>query len=201
MIKQGIVGLFLTMLWFTPNGAYAAGANFFLQGLSHPMMVPAQLIATFSLGLLIGQQGWSHLRIVLPVFLLALVVGLIATRYQTISWNSEMILLPLAALTGLLATLKRQLPIVITLLAAIIAAFVIGMDSAVPMIPGLQVRKIYASLAGSGLSIFGMLLLISLIAMLLRNVLQGVVLRVLGAWSTAGAALVLALLLTNISRS
>lgn len=201
MIRQATVWLLLTMLWFAPSGVHAAGTNFFMQGLSHPMMVPAQLIVTFSLGALIGQQGWGHLRIVLPVFLVALAGGLIMTRYQTASWNSEMVLLPLAAVTGLLVTLKRQLPIIITIILAIVAAIVIGMDSAVPMIPGLQVRKIYASLAGSGISIFGILLLISLIAMMLRNVFQGVVLRVLGAWSTAGAVLVLALLLANASRA
>lgn len=192
--------LLLIAIWLIPANAVAAGTNFFVQGLSHPMMVPAQLIVTFALGLLIGQQGWAQLRWALPTFAIALITGLMATRYLPTSSDSEIILLPLAAMTGLLVILKRQLPIIITLLLAIVAACVIGMDSAVPMIPGLQERKIYASLAGSGLSVFGIILLISLMAMALRNVLQGIVLRVLGAWATAGAALVLALLLANMSR-
>ena len=201
MTKQVMARLLLVVCWTLPMGAYAAGTNFFMQGLSHPMMVPAQLIVTFSLGLLIGQQGWRHLRLVLPLFAIALAGALIMTRYQSASWNSEMILLPLAAIAGLLVIFRLQLPIVITLAIAIAAAIVIGMDSAVPMIPGLQVRKIYANLAGSGVSVFGILLLISLIAWALRNVIQGIVLRVLGAWATAGAVLVLALLLANLSRA
>ena len=67
------------------------------------------------------------------------------------------------------------------------------------MIPGLQTRKIYANLAGTGVSVFGILLVVSVIAWSLRKLLQGIVLRVLGAWATAGAILVLALLLAKTS--
>lgn len=201
MTKQMMTGLLLVVAWMLPISAYAAGTNFFIQGLSHPLMVPAQLILTFSLGLLIGQQGWKHFRVVLPLFAIALAGALVMTRYQTASWNSESILLPLAAITGLLVIFRLQLSVLITLTVALAAAIVIGMDSAVPMIPGLQARKIYANLAGSGVSVFGILLLVSMIAWALRNVIQGIVLRVLGAWATAGAVLVLALLLANLSRA
>ncbi len=182
-----------------PATTFAAGTNFFVQGLSHPLTVPTQLVAIFSLGLLIGQQGWKHLTRVLPAFVVALAAGLVMTRYQSASWNSEMMLLPLAAIGGLLVMLKWQLPVGVTFTIAVITAVIVGMDSAVPVIPGLQVRKIYANLAGSGLTICGILLLISLIATLLRNVLQGVPLRILGAWATAGAVLVLTLRLSRVS--
>lgn len=197
MTKQTMTGLLLVVCWILPVTAFAAGTNFFMQGLSHPLMIPAQLIVTFSLGLLLGQQGWKHLRVVLPLFVVVLAAALVMTRYQSASWNSESILLPLAAITGVLVILKLQLPVIVTAFLAIAAAFVIGMDSAVPMIPGLQVRKIYANLAGSGVSVFGILLIISVIAWSVRNLLQGIALRVLGAWATAGAVLVLALLLAK----
>lgn len=188
----------IALLWL-PIAAQAAGTNFFHQGLSHPLMIPAQLIVCFALALLIGQQGGSHLRYVLPAFAVALAIGLLLTRHYRASWDSESVLLPLAAIAGLLVVLKLQLPVVIALVIAILSGLTIGMDSAVPMIPGLQARKIYASLAGSGLTVFGIVLVISLIAWTLRNLFEGVALRVFGAWATAGAVLVLSLRLANVS--
>ncbi|PWQ97807.1 HupE/UreJ family protein [Leucothrix pacifica] len=197
MTKQMMARLTLVLCCLLPVVSFAAGTNFFIQGLSHPLMVPAHLIVTFSLGLLLGQQGWKHMGIVLPFFILVIGASLVMTRHYNPSWNSEAILLPLAAITGVLVILKLQLHWIITVVLAAAAAVVIGLDSAVPMIPGLQARKIYASLAGSGLTVFGLLLVISVIAWSLRNLLQGIVLRVLGAWATAGAVLVLTLLLAN----
>lgn len=177
--------------------AWAIGSpstNFFMKGLYHPMMVPAHLMAIFALGLLLGQQGWRTLRLVLPAFVLAVVAALLMTRYQTAAWNAELVLLPLAAVTGLLVVFKWNMGIFIPLIIALVAAMVIGMDSSVPRIPGLQTAKIYSHLAGSAVFSSGLLLVVSLIALLLRGVLDGVILRILGAWSTAGAALVVTLL-------
>jgi len=117
------------------------------------------------------------------------------TRYQTASWNAELVLLPLAAITGILVVLKWELPVMIPVCIAILVAIVIGMDSSVPRIPGLQSAKIYAHLTGSGIFVSAIMATISAIALLLRNLLAGVILRVLGAWSTAGAILVVTLLL------
>ena len=191
----------LAFFLFSPLAAHAAGANFFEKGLMHPMTVPIHLIAVFALGLLLGQQGWRVIRIVLPAFLVAIGAALVLTRYHSASWDPELILLPTAAITGLLLTLKKQWFIIIPLVLAIVIAAVIGFDSSVPMIPGLQVRKIYASLAGTGIAIFGLLLIVTLIAYALRNLIHGIVLRILGAWSAAGAVLVLALLLANAART
>lgn len=200
-MKQLTILSALCICLLSPLAAHAAGANFFEKGLMHPLMVPTQLIAVFALGLLLGQQGWRHIRILLPVFLISISAALVMTRYQSASWNPEMILLPLAAATGLILTLKRQWFVAVSLVIAITVAVVIGMDSGVPVIPGLQTRKIYASLAGTGISVFGLLTLVTLIAYSLRNLLQGVILRILGAWSAAGAVLVLALLLANAART
>jgi len=198
MINRTTISL-ISGLLLIPVNVQAAGTNFFLQGLYHPMMVPAQLIALFALALLIGQQGQRSLCRVPLGFVLALSLSLLATRYYTPSWNSELVLLPLAALTGLLVILKREWPLQLSMLLAILIATVVGLDSAVPMIPGLQARKIYASLAGSGLTITSLLVLVSIVSFFLRNILQGIALRVLGAWSTAGAILVLTLLLAPIT--
>lgn len=197
-------GLIALLSLITPISAWAIGGastNFFVQGLNHPMMIPAHLIVVFALGLLLGQQGWKQVRVVLPAFIVVFAGALLMTRIQSVSWNTEMTLLPLAGLTGLLLTLKRQVPLLLSLVIAVIAAAVIGMDSSVPQIPGLQLRKVYAHLSGSGVSVSALLLVVTFIALALRNVLQGVVLRILGAWCTAGALLVLALLLANIART
>lgn len=170
-----------------------------MKGLYHPMMVPAHLIALFALGLLLGQQGWRVCRTILPAFVLTLGAALIMTRYESANWNAELILLPLAAITGILVIFKWNLATVIPLLIAMIAAIVIGMDSSVPRIPGLQSAKIYAHLAGSGVFASALLIIIGSIALLLRNLLDGVILRILGAWSTAGAILVVTLLLVAVN--
>ena len=192
------IWLVLLLGLLLPMSAWAIGSpstNFFMKGLYHPMMVPAHIIAMFALGLLLGQQGWHTIRVVLPIFILVLIASLIITRYQSASWEAELVLLPLAAVTGLLVVIKLNLGIAVPLLISIIAAIVIGMDSAVPRIPGLQTAKIYSHLAGSGVFASGLLLIISLIAASLHKLLDGVILRILGAWSTAGAVLVVTLLL------
>jgi len=192
--------LIVAMGLMMPISAWAIGSpstNFFMKGLYHPMMVPAHLLALFALGVLLGQQSWRSLRLVFPAFLLVLGASLIMTRYQTATWNAELILLPLAAITGVLVIFKLNLAVAVPTIIAIIVAIVIGMDSSVPRIPGLQTAKIYAHLAGSGVFGASLLLVIGLIALPLRNVLDGVILRVLGAWSTAGAVLVVTLLLVG----
>jgi hydrogenase/urease accessory protein HupE len=168
-----------------------------MKGFYHPMMIPAHMIVLFSLGLLLGQQGWQTQRIVIPVFVLVLAAALTMTRYQTATWNAELVLLPLAAVTGILVIFKFNLSAWISLIIAVIAAIVIGMDSTVPRIPGLQPAKIYAHLTGSGVFVMGLLVIISGIALALRKLLDGVILRILGAWSTAGAVLVVTLLLVG----
>ncbi len=183
-----------------PISAWAIGnpsTNFFMKGFNHPMMVPAHLLAIFALGLLLAQQGWRVTRLVVPLFLLVLTASLTMTRYQTAAWDAELVLLPLAAITGILVILKWNLSVIIPSIIAIIAAIVIGMDSAVPRIPGLQAAKIYSHLAGSGVFAASLLLVVSLIGLTLRNLLDGVILRILGAWSTAGAVLVVTLLLVG----
>ena len=181
-----------------PATALAIGSpstSFFMKGLYHPMMVPAHLVMLFALGLLPGQQGWQTFRIVVPAFVLVLVTALLITRYQTAAWNAELVLLPLAAITGLLVIFKWNWSLFVPLTIAVLVAIVIGMDSVVPRIPGLQVAKIYAHLSGSAVFASALLIIISVIALALRNLLDGVILRILGAWSTAGAILVVTLLL------
>ena len=181
-----------------PASALAIGGvstSFFMKGLYHPMMVPAHLIALFSLGLLLGQQSWQTARLVLPVFIVIVAAALVMTRYQTATWNAELVLLPLAAITGILVIFKFKLTVWFPLIIATMAAVVIGMDSVVPRIPGLQSAKIYAHLTGSGVFASALLISISLIALTLRNLLDGIILRILGAWSTAGAILVVTLLM------
>ena len=194
--------LIFLIAFCVPASAWAIGGvstSFFEKGFYHPMMVPAHLTALFSLGLLLGQQGWQSIKLVLPAFIITLGIALIMTRYQSASWNAELVLLPLAAITGLLVIFKFKLPVTLPLIIALLIAVVIGMDSEVPRIPGLQSAKIYAHLSGSAVFVAGLVVIITSIAFVLRNLLEGIILRILGAWSTAGAVLVVTLLLVDSS--
>ena len=185
------------VLLLAASNTWAASTSFFEKGLLHPLGAPSHILAVVSLAMLLGQQGWRHIRSAVPVFAISVITALILTRFLTVKIDVELTLLPVAMIIGLLLTLKREWPLVLSLLLAVVIAGIAGYDSKVPFIPGLQVEKIHASLAGSGVSILGLLVIVTTLSWLLRNVLQGIALRVLGAWSATGAALVLTLLLAN----
>lgn len=186
------------IIFLLPMSAWAIGnpnTNFFLKGLYHTMMVPAHLIILFALGLLSGQQGLKTTKSLIPVFTGVLGISLVITRYHAAFWNAEWLLLALAVVTSILVILKLNVKKVVSLTIAVLSAVVIGMDSAAPIIPGLQPTKIFAHLAGSGIFSSLLLLLICLLSLALRKLFDGVILRVLGAWATAVTALVITFLL------
>jgi urease accessory protein len=174
-------------------------SDFFWQGLVHPLLMPAHLIVLIALGLLAGQQGGAQLKGVLPVFMATVFGGVGLTLLQAWRLDFESWLLVLALIMGVLIILRLQLSVWLLVVLAIPAALLVGLDSAAPRIPGLRGVKVYALLAGSALSASLVVIVSSLPGLLLRQVLEGIPVRVLGAWITAGAALVLALKISNVS--
>lgn len=172
--------------------------EFFVQGLWHPLLMPAHLVVLIALGLLAGQQGTPHLKTVLIGLFAALVTGTSLTLVTRFKLEYELILLVLAMVAGVLVVLRLNLPRWPLLVLAILAGLCIGLESAAPRIPGLRGTKVYALLAGTVLSSSVLALLVGLVSSLLRHWLEGIALRVLGAWITAGALLVLAL---NLNKS
>lgn len=172
--------------------------DFFVQGLLHPLAMPAHLITLIAVGLLAGQQGFSHVRATLVAVLITLAGSSAFTLVNRISWDYfETGLLIMAAVCGMLVLLRLKLSVWLVVIAGVFAAVLVGLDSAAPRIPGLRGNKVYALLTGTVLSAATLTMLCSLIALLFRNVFGGIALRVLGAWITAGACLVLALFLSK----
>ncbi|MGB0846686.1 MAG: HupE/UreJ family protein [Thiolinea sp.] len=168
-------------------------SEFFLQGLLHPVFMPAHLILLLALGLLAGQQGAGAVKIVGGILLLSLALACGSTLQWRLRIELEISLLLSAMLIGSLVILRLELPRWPLLLLALLTGVLIGLDSAAPRIPGLRGAKVYALLAGTTLSSCVISLICGLFALMVRNLLEGIVIRVLGAWITAGAVLVLAL--------
>ncbi|MEE9352050.1 MAG: HupE/UreJ family protein [Thiotrichaceae bacterium] len=166
--------------------------SFLLQGLQHPFLTPSHLIILVGLGVLFGQQGFSHSRNSILAFIFAALIGAWTHRLYPIPINIEVALLAMAAAIGILCALRLKLPIWITVLFALFCGVLIGQDSAPVMIPGIKITKIYTSLAGSILSATLFLGFISIIALPLRKFFQGIPLRVLGSWIFASSVMVLA---------
>lgn len=173
--------------------------DFFWQGLLHPLLMPAHLLLLIALGLLAGQQGAAHVKATLLVFVAAIVCGVGLTLVSSLRVDFDSWLLVLALLTGVLIVLRPALLVWLLMVLAVLAALVIGLDSAAPRIPGLRGMKVQALLGGTALSAVLVVIAVSVPGLWLRRVLEGIPLRVLGAWITAGAALVLALKISNIS--
>ncbi len=171
--------------------------NFFWEGLLHPWGMPSHLMLLIALGLLAGQQGIGHVKATTPLFLLAVFCSVGLTLLVTLRLEFDLWLLMMALVTGLLIVLRLRLPVWLLMVLAVVTALVVGLDSAAPRIPGLRGIKVQALLAGTALSASLAVIVSSLAGLALRNVLEGIPVRVLGAWITAGALLVLALKLTN----
>ncbi len=167
--------------------------EFFMQGVLHPLFMPAHLILLLALGLLAGQQGAAALKMVCGALLLSVVLACASTLQWRLRLDLEVTLLFCAMAAGVLVVLRFELPHWPLLLLALLAGTLIGLDSAAPRIPGLRGHKIHALLAGTALSAGAITLICALLAFMVRNLLEGIVIRVLGAWITAGAVLVLAL--------
>lgn len=171
--------------------------DFFWQGLVHPWVMPSHLMLLIALGLLAGQQGAGYIKAVVPAFLLAAFCGVGLTLLLTLRLEFDVWLLVMALVSGTLLVLRLGLSVWLLLVLAVVAAVVVGLDSAAPRIPGLRGMKVHALLAGTALSASLAVIISSLAGLALRNVLEGIPVRVLGAWITAGALLVLTLKLTG----
>ena len=168
--------------------------HFFLQGLLHPLQYPAHIIMLTGLGLLLGQQGMRHLRWGVLAFLLSIITGLLLSK---LAWGNSTALLVSSALAGILLALRLNVPCWLSGLLASISGMLIGLASAPNLLPGLKAIKIYAAMAGTTTSTSLALLLLALLGLILRPLLDGIILRILGSWVVASALMVLTLLFAN----
>lgn len=173
--------------------------SFFLQGLLHPFLTPAHLIALLALGILLGQQAKKNGYSALLIFIAFTLASLVSTRLYRADINSEIILLILAGCLGIITALKLSLSKWIALIFAIVTGSLIGIDSAPVIIPGLKASKIYADMAGTFVSVSIILIAVSLLSQLINKLWQGIALRIIGSWVFASALMVLALMFAPLN--
>ena len=169
------------------------GIGYFYGGILHPALVPSHLVALVALGLLVGQRGLTAMRLAYPCFLLALVAGLILAGFSPEAPTSaETALLVLAGCCGLAVASQLTAHHALLALATLLTAFVIGADSGVA---DLDRRETFGAMLGAGVGACILFIAVAGLAEMPRRDWQRILIRVLGSWCAASAALVLALAL------
>jgi urease accessory protein len=172
-------------------------STWFMEGFWHPLQTPSHLILLVALAVLIGQHGWSGILKSTLVFFGALSIGFVLNQFYEPEWNMELLLLIVALNISLLVALRMHILSIIMTLLSIIVAVTLGLDSKPIIIPGFGNGVMYNWLAGALVSMIILLLLVSTLSCLLRNVINGVVLRVIGSWIATSALFVLTLMLVK----
>jgi urease accessory protein len=191
------IRLFLALLLVSMPGLVLAhapieGMDSFYNGVLHPVLVPAHLLAIVSAGLLIGQQGVKRMQAPLIAFLLVLIAVLNVTgRFDLALPEStgEMFLLSMAVLCGVLVALELELSLVPLIAIAVVTALLVGFDSSQPELQG---RAKLAILTGTGVGGFLLILYAAAAAEFASRAWQKIGIRILGSWATASAFIVLA---------
>ena len=173
------------------------GMDSFYNGVLHPVLVPAHLLAIVSAGLLIGQQGVKRMQLPLITFLLVLIAALTVTGQFDLALPEsagEMYLLSMAVLCGVLVALELELSLVPLMTIAVVVALLVGFDSSQPELQG---RAKLAILTGTGVGGFLLILYAAAAAEFASRAWQKIGIRILGSWATASAFIVLAFTFTS----
>ncbi|MDX1346187.1 MAG: HupE/UreJ family protein [Sedimenticolaceae bacterium] len=168
------------------------GMDSFYNGVLHPVLVPAHLLAIVSAGLLIGQQGVKRMQLPLITFLLVLIAALTVTGQFDLALPEsagEMYLLSMAVLCGVLVALELELSYLPLMAIAVVVALLVGFDSSQPELQG---RAKLAILTGTGVGGFLLILYAAAAAEFASRAWQKIGIRILGSWATASAFIVLA---------
>jgi urease accessory protein len=174
-------------------------STWFLDGFLHPLETPSHLILLVGLGILLGQHAGAYFIRNLLLFCGAVIVGFVVNNYLSLRWNNELILLSLSLLVSLVAVVRLPPPLlgvkILVVLFSISSGIMLGIDSSPIVIPGLGADTFYNWLFGAAMGIFISAIIIASISALLRNMLQGIILRVLSSWIATSALFVLTLML------
>ncbi|WP_316838981.1 HupE/UreJ family protein [Pseudohalioglobus sediminis] len=166
------------------------GIGDFYAGILHPAVVPAQLLALFSLGLFLGQRGLTAMRVGYCAFVPAIVAGLFASGAGWVPVMQPW-LLAASICCGFFAALQLRTPVALAGLLAAGVGVAVGLDS---FPESDSVAQAAAVLAGSGLGACIGLVVFAAIAELAQREWQRIAVRVAGSWSAASSLLVLSLL-------
>jgi hydrogenase/urease accessory protein HupE len=169
------------------------GADDFTAGVLHPFFVLAHLLAIIGLGLLLAQQGLSHIKAAVPAFTATLIAGFLWPAFGIAALiPTSGMLLGTALVIGLLVAAARPVPRWAPAVLAALAGFAVGIDS-VPESGTLWTTVL--ALTGTGLSVCLLLVNVLALASYARRPWQAIGLRVLGSWIGACSLMVSALAL------
>jgi hydrogenase/urease accessory protein HupE len=190
-MRRGCLGLLCLLLLAGTAEAHSPikGIGAFYNGMLHPLLVPAHLLALIAVGLLIGQNAPRGSRAALPAFAIALAIALLAGALG-VPPIPELLLPILALVCGLAVALSAPIGVAVPVAAAAVAGLLVGLDSLPEDMAG---RAFWLSLAGTGTGAFLSVTYIGGLAAWLDRPWQKIGVRVLGSWTAASAILVIAL--------
>jgi urease accessory protein len=165
------------------------GIGTFYNGLLHPVMVPAHLLALAAVGLMLGQHAPRAGRLALPAFLAAFAVALAATSRFT-QPVPQWPILAVALVAGLAVASSISLLGLLPLLLAVCAGVLIGLDS-VP--DGIAGQQVWFALSGTVLGALLVVTYLGGLAAWLDRPWQKIAIRAAGSWIAASTILVLTL--------
>ena len=192
-LAGGLAGAILLLPGIALAHSPIPGIGGFYNGLLHPLLVPAHLLALVALGLWLGQQALPGIQGALLSFSLLLLAGLVLALFAPPGGGVRTSLLLGCALgVGLLVAAAWPLPRSATAAVAGVVALLVGLDSA-PEAAGTRARLIV--LAGVGVGVHLLLLNVVALTSYAQKPWLKLGVRVLGSWSAASALMVLALAL------
>ncbi|CAA6811779.1 MAG: Unknown protein [uncultured Thiotrichaceae bacterium] len=185
--------LILTLLVLIPSSALAhapiEGMNHFFNGVLHPVLIPAHIILLLATGLLIGRQGDEAIAGAVPVFMVAVIAGVLLSQWA-VNLDVAPILLTTAILLGSVLVWGRQLPIMLLRISALTAALLVGIDSSQETFSG---EERYIALFGTVVGVSFLVVYVAGMTEVIRKWLHGIPVRVLGSWLVASSLMVLVL--------
>ncbi|MGF1610184.1 MAG: HupE/UreJ family protein [Kiloniellales bacterium] len=172
------------------------GAGDFYNGLLHPLIVPAHVLALLAIGLCLGQREAAHAQLAVPTFALLLLLGLALASIGVGEASAAALLRPtllaLVLIAGIAVAAAAALPRLASAALAAAGALALGLDSAAEA-EGLRERLV--TLAGTWVGAHLALLNVVGITAFARRRWHKLGVRILGSWTAASALLVLALAL------
>ena len=166
----------------------------FFDGLLHPLLAPAHLLALIGLGLLIGQRRKGLRLLPSLAFATGLIGGLAALTYGIGETPAGNVLLASAVVTGLCVAFVAPVPMFLVAALAIVVGVAIGIDSP-PHALSLDAANL--ALMGTWLGACVLFAICAAAAALAARPWHRIALRVLASWTAASAILVLALRLVK----
>jgi hypothetical protein len=160
-----------------------------IDGLLHPLVIPAHVIALTSLGIVAGRNTFCAIVAIVAGFALGVAIGLGALVWGAGETPARDVLLAVAALCGLIAATGVAAPVVLAAPVALVSGVALGLDSPPDSV---KLGEAVAMLIGTACGAIAALMVIAFLAFPMARRWQGIGLRVAGSWIAAISILSLA---------